>query len=56
MGSGCLGFGRNLEDVFSYKPPGASFTAPETYILQGNKKMRERPVYTNSLTYFYMHL
>ena len=30
----------------SYKPPGASYTAPGPYILQENEKMRERNVYT----------
>ena len=29
----------------SYKPPGASYTAPGPYILQGNKKMKENNVY-----------
>ena len=34
----------------SYKPPGASCTAPGPYILQGNGKMRERNLYNNSKT------
>ena len=32
---------------YSYKPPGASYTAPRPYILQGNKKMRERYFYNS---------
>ena len=35
MGRGCFGFGRNLGEDSSYKPPGASYTA------QGPQKQPE---------------
>ena len=36
-----------LGENYSYKPPGASYTAPGPYILQGNEKMKENNFYTN---------
>lgn len=40
----------------SYKPPGASDTAPGPYILQGNEKMRERNFYNSFKTSVFLDL
>ena len=46
-----LRFGTKLGGIFSYKSPGASYTAPGPYVLQGNEIMKGRQCFKTSNTY-----